>query len=438
MTGSRSQSDVFYGWYIVGACFLIMGMVAGVGATFPVFFKPLIDEFHWSRTALSGTVSIGLIVGGLVTPFWGHWTDRSGARVVVLTAALFAGFSLLLRARIDSLFDIYLVAILGAFFFAGVDLIPLSTAISQWFRRKRGLAMGVTLVGGGAGGLIMPPLANYLVESVGWRNAYLLLAGAFWLTIVPIAGLILRRRPQDMGLLPDGGIAVSDGKDTAALDVDAPPEEQAKHACDEDFTLKQAVRKLSFWLIGIAFFFPMMSGVGLATHLVAIFTDTGMSSQAASNCLGLMGGLSIAGRFGFGYAADRFSIRRVFTTCFVLEASGVCTLLATALVGTKALFAFVLVYGLTGGGGLVLAPLMVGECFGVKSVGTIFGVLAIAAVVGGAVGPLLAGLIFDATGSYYPAFIIFAAGEATAAIAISQARSPRSQKGKSVPAPRFL
>jgi MFS family permease len=106
----------------------------------------------------------------------------------------------------------------------------------------------------------------------------------------------------------------------------------------------------------------------------------------------------------------------------------VCTLLATALIGTKALFAYVLVYGLTGGGGLVLAPLMVGECFGVRSVGTIFGVLAIAAVVGGAAGPLLAGLIFDATGSYYPAFVVFAIGEATAAIAISQARSPRSSR----------
>jgi len=438
MTESKSQAGVFYGWYVVGACFLTMAVAAGAGATFPVFFKPLIDEFHWSRTALSGTVSIGLIVGGLVTPFWGHWTDRSGARAVVVTAALFAGFSLLLRARIHSLLDLYLVAVLGALFFSGVDLIPLSTAISQWFRSKRGLAMGVTLVGGGVGGLIMPPLANYLVGLAGWRNAYLFLAGALWLGIVPVAGLILRRRPQDMGLLPDGEIAVSVDKDSAALERDAAPGQEAKHSCDESLTLKQAVRTLSFWLIAIAFFFPMMSGVGLATHLVAIFTDMGMSSQAASNCLGLVAGLSIAGRFGFGYAADRFSIRKVFTTCFVIEALGVCTLLATALVGIKALFAYVLVYGLTGGGGLVLAPLMVGECFGVKSVGTIFGVLAIAAVVGGAVGPLLAGLIFDGTGSYYPAFIIFAIGEATAATAISQARSPRSSKWKSVQTPRFL
>jgi sugar phosphate permease len=405
-----------------------MGMVAGVGATFPVFFKPLIDEFHWSRTALSGTVSIGLIVGGLVTPFWGHWTDRSGARVVVVTAALCAGLSLLLRARINSIFDLYLVAVLGALFFAGVDLIPLSTAISQWFRRKRGLAMGVTLVGGGVGGLIMPPLANYLMELGGWRNTYLFLAGAFWVTIVPVAGLILRRRPQDLGLLPDGEIAASGEKETAAGERDAAPEEETEDAHGEDLTLKQAMRNPSFWLIGLAFFLPMMSGVGLVTHLVAIFTDMGLSSQLAANCLGLMGGLSIAGRFGFGYAADRFSIRKVFTTCYAIEAFGVCTLLATVLFGTKALFAYVLVYGLTGGGGLVLAPLIVGECFGVKSVGTIFGVLVIAAVMGGAVGPLLAGLIFDGTGSYYLAFIIFTIGEVTAAIAISRVRSPRSAK----------
>lgn len=428
MTDSESRPDLFYGWYVVGACFLTMGMAGGVGATFPVFFKPLIDEFHWSRTALAGTVSIGLIVGGLVTPFWGNWTDRSGARAVVVTAAFFAGFSLLLRARVHSLLDIYLAAVLGALFFAGLDLIPLSTAISQWFRSKRGLAMGVTLVGGGVGGLIMPPLVNSLVGLVGWRNTYLFLAGALWLSIVPVAGLILRRRPQDMGLLPDGEIAVSVAEGTDAAETDAAAEQEEKHAHGESLTLKQAVRTLSFWLIAIAFFFPMMSGVGLGTHLVAIFTDMGMSSRAASNCLGLVAGLSIAGRFGFGYAADRFSIRKVFTTCFALEALGVSTLLATDLVGIKALFAYVLVYGLTGGGGLVLAPLMVGECFGTKSFGTIFGVLAISAVLGGAVGPLLAGLIFDGTGSYYLAFIIFATGEATAAIAISQARSPRSSK----------
>jgi MFS family permease len=263
-------------------------MVAGVGATFPVFFKPMIDEFHWSRTALSGTVSIGLIVGGLVTPFWGHWTDRSGARVVVLTAALFAGFSLLLRARIHSLLDIYLIAILGAFFFAGVDLIPLSTAISQWFRRRRGLAMGMTLAGGGVGGLIMPPLANHLMESTGWRNAYLFLAGAFWLTIVPIAGLVLRRRPQDMGLLPDGGIAPSHEKDTAALQRRG-SRGQAKQACDEGLHTEAGGEEALFLVDRTRSFFPMMSGVGLTTHLVAIFTDMGMTTQAASNCLGLMG-----------------------------------------------------------------------------------------------------------------------------------------------------
>ena len=174
-----------------------------------------------------------------------------------------------------------------------------------------------------------------------------------------------------------------------------------------------------------------MSAVGLVTHLVAIFTDMGMSSQAASNCLGLLAGLSIAGRFSFGYAADRFGVRRVFTTCYAIEALGVSMLLATPLLGTKALFAYVVIYGIAEGGGLVLAPLIVSECFGVKSVGTIFGVLAIAAVAGGAAGPLLAGWIFDSTGSDYLAFSIFALGEDTAVIAISQARSPRSSKPES-------
>jgi len=400
-----------------------MATVAGIGATFPVFFKPLINEFQWSRTALSGVVSLSLVVGGLVTPFWGRWTDRSGARVVVIIAALFAGLSVLLRAQISALWQLYLLATLGALFFAGIDLIPLSTAISHWFRNKRGIAMGITLVGGGVGVFIMPPVANYVIVSIGWRSTYLLLAGIMWVAIIPVAGLVLRRRPQDLGLLPDGETIPPQQAWDAAAEKTSMTDRPPSRTLGEDFTLKQAVRKLSFWLIAIAFFLPMMSGVGLSTHLIAMFTDMGMTSQRASACLGLIGGLSIVGRLGFGSAADRFSVRKVFTTCFIIEAVGVSMLLTTPLFGTKALYAYVLIYGLTSGGGLVLAPLIVGECFGLRSLGTIFGVLALAAVVGGAIGPLLAGLIFDSTNNYYLAFIIFTIGEAVAATAISQART---------------
>jgi MFS family permease len=424
----KPRPGIYYGWYIVGACFVVLGVEAGAGATFPVFFKPLIDEFGWSRTALSGTVSIGLLVGGLATPLWGSWTDRSGARVVVVTAALFAGLSLFFRGQIGTLLQLYWVAALGALFFGGIGLIPLSTAISQWFRSRRGLAMGLTVVGGGVGEFVGPPLANYLVELVGWRQAYSFLAAAFWLTLLPIAALILRRRPQDLGLLPDGEMAPPVPGDEAAAGPGPALEEEPEGASDADLTLRQAVRTLPFWLIATAFFLPMMSGIGLFTHLVVIFTDMGTSARTASLALGLIGGLSIAGRFGFGFAADRFSVRKAYTGCYVIEALGVSILLTTPWLGTDALFAYVVVYGLTVGGGLVLAPLIVAECFGLKAMGAIFGVLAVAAVVGGAIGPLLAGIIFDTLQTYYPAFVIFTACEATAAVAISQARPPRSRR----------
>jgi sugar phosphate permease len=404
-----------------------MGIEAGEAATFPVFFKALIDEFGWSRTALSGTVSIGLIVGGLTTPLWGRWTDRSGARAVVVTAALLAGLSIFFRGRIHTLFELYVVATLGALFFAGIGLIPLSTAISHWFRSRRGLAMGLAVVGGGLGEFVFPPFANYLVEVGGWRNAYLVLAGVLWLTLIPVAELVLRRRPQDLGLLPDGEVIPAGSGDETTEGKDLALEGEPEPAVDESLTLKQAVRTFAFWMISAAFFLPMMSGIGLFTHLVAIFTDMGTSARTAAIALGVIGGLSIVGRFGFGLAADRFSVRKAFTTCYVIEALGVSMLLMVPWLGTNALFAYVFVYGLTVGGGLVLAPLIIGECFGVKAMGTIFGVLAIAAVVGGAIGPLLAGFIFDSTGSYYPAFIIFSVGEATAAIAISRARPPKSR-----------
>ncbi len=426
MRVQESHSGIFYGWYIVGACFLIMGIMSGVGATFPVLFKPLVDEFKWSHTALSGVVSVGFIIGGLVTPFWGNWTDRSGARVVVVIAVFFGGLSILFRAWIGALWHLYVLSILGALFFAGAGLIPLSTAISQWFRSKRGVAMGIMLVGGGVGGLIMPPIANHIIESLGWRSTYLVLGGILWVTVIPIAGLALRRRPQDFGLLPDGERVIPEQGEEAADPEIAAPEGSSRNAPYKELALNEAVRTVAFWMIALAFLLPMMSGVGLFTHLVMIFDEMGISSQRASICVGLLGGLSTVGRFSFGFAADRFSVRRVFTACYVIEAVGVSMLLLTALAGTKALYAYVLIYGLTGGGGLVLAPLIIGECFGTKALGRIFGVLALAAVVGGASGPLLAGFISDFTGSYYVAFIIFSIGEFIAAIAISRARAPSS------------
>lgn len=422
MAGRKSRPRIFYGWYIVAACFSITAITAGTGATFPVFFLPLIDEFNWSRTALSGTVSIGFVIGGLVTPLWGNWTDRSGGRVVVVAATVFAGFSLLLRAWVGTLWHLYLLSGLGALFFAGVGLIPLSTVISQWFRKKRGMAMGITLVGGGIGSFTMPPIANYFVETAGWRNTYLLLGAVLWAGIIPIAGLILRRSPEDIGLLPDGEHAESNEEQPAEEETNPSPATRKGAAYAEGLTVQQAVRTLSFWMIAVAFLLPMMSGVGLITHLVAIFKDMGVGSQTASVCLGLIGGLSIVGRFSFGFAADRFSVRKVFTACYIAEGTGVCMLLATPLLGANALYAYVLIYGLTGSAGLVLAPLIVGECFGLKSLGTIFGVVAIAAVIGGAIGPVLAGLIRDNLGSYYIAFVIFSICEVSAAVAISRAR----------------
>ncbi|RJP17544.1 MAG: MFS transporter [Candidatus Abyssobacteria bacterium SURF_5] len=422
---TAEKRKIYYGWYIVAVCFLAMFFLSGIGYTFAVYFKVFIEEFKWSRTALSGVVSASLVVGGLAAPFWGNWTDRAGGRAVMITAAFFAGLSLLLRAGISTLWQLYVISIAGSVFFAGVSLIPLSAIISHWFQKKRGAAMGLTLIGGSTGGFLMPPLAEYLIELTGWRISYLILAVILWGGVIPVAALILRRSPSAIGLLPDGKGSESERMKPGGLEEIISQEKTVKLPAEE-FTLQQAMRTVTFWMIAAAFFFPMMSGVGLITHLVVVLTDAGIDTRLASVCLGLVAILGIAGRVTFGFAADRFPVRKVFTACYILETISVCMLLALPLIGTKAFFAYVLVYGLTGGGGLVLAPLIIGECFGLKSLGAIFGVLAISGVAGGAIGPLLAGFIFDTTGGYYLAFVIFATGEAIAAFAISRAKIMRS------------
>jgi sugar phosphate permease len=422
MQQQEEKPRIFYGWFIVGACFVILAMMAGLGATFPIFLKPLSEEFEWSLVALSGAISVNMLVGGLVTPFWGNWTDRSGARVVVIVAAVMTGTCFLMLSRISALWHVYTLFIIEAAFVAGMSLIPISTTISQWFHIKRGMAMGITLSGEGLGGLIMAPLCNYLVVHTGWRNAYLLIAAIVWITVIPIAALVLRRRPEDLGLLPYGKTELPPPKPDADKREESPPGENTQTS-GEGLNLKQAAGTLSFWMIATAFFLPMMAFIGITTHFVLIGEDAGMSSQQAALCLGLIAAFSIIGRFGFGYAADHFSVRGVFTFCYTVETLGVFMLLATPMLGGKALYAFVLVYGLTFGGGFALAPLIVGECFGLKALGTIFGVLAIAGTLGGAFGPTLSGLIRDAAGSYMPAFIIYSIALVIATIAISRARS---------------
>ena len=409
------EGKVFYGWWIVAAFFVTLFLAASIGATHSVFFKSIVEEFGWSRTAFSTVLSVNAVIGALLAPLWGRLVDRHGPRGVVAAGAAIVGLSMVLLSNMRSMLEAYLLYILLAFGAGGKSLVPISTALSQWFERRRGLAIGITLVGAGVGGVALAPMASLLDREFSWRTGYLVFGIVIWVVLIPLLLLVLRRRPEDIGLLPDG-----DDRPIAAADVEEPVEPPPEAG---GLSLGEALRTSTFWLLALGFMLPMFAGRSIMIHLVPVITDSGVSPQRAAAAYGMTVGLSVVGRFGFGYAADKFSKRRIFALCYLIQAVGICFLIGLETTGPIVLIGFIVVFGCSYGGGLSLAPLLVAENFGIGSMGVIFGALGIVAMVGGALGPIFAGGVYDAMQSYHTAFIVFLVAQLIAAIAILNCRS---------------
>ena len=406
---------MFYGWRIVAGFFLTMFLGAGVIATHSVFFKPISAEFGWSRTALSAVLSVNLLIGGLSAPFWGRLVDRRGSRAIVPVGVMIVGISLLLLSGMGAMWQAYLLYMLLAVGGGGMSVVPISSTLSQWFVRRRGLAIGTTLAGSGVGGLVMAPIAGVLAETVGWRGGYQFYGLTILLVAIPVLFLVLRRRPQDMGMLPDGDEpkeVSTEAHDGLSLGGDQPP------ALD----LKAAIKTRTFWLLAVGFMLPMFAGRALVVHLVPIMTDAEITPRIAAAAFGVVLGLSPVGKLGFGLAADRFNKRHIFALCYGIGALAILCLVALESVGPIALAGFILIFGCSYGGGITLAPLLIGECFGTASLGEIFGVLGLTAMVGGALGPIFAGWTYDTMASYQVAFNVFVAAQVVGVAAILRCR----------------
>jgi MFS family permease len=406
---------IFYGWWIVASFFLTLFLGAGIIATHSVFFKPISAEFGWSRTALSAVLSVNLLIGGLSAPFWGRLVDRRGSRAVVPVGVMIVGVSLLLLSTMGTMWQAYLFYMVLAVGGGGMSLVPISSTLSQWFARHRGLAIGVTLAGSGVGGLVMAPLAGLLLEAVGWRGGYRFYALMFLLVAIPVLVLVLRHRPQDMGLLPDG-----DDPNGASAEGDGGLLADAVQA--PALNLKAAIKTRTFWLLAVGFMLPMFAGRALMMHLVPIMTDAKVSPGIAAAAFGVILGLSPIGKIAFGYAADRFSKRHIFALCYGIGALGMLCLVGLEFIGPVAVGGFILIFGCSYGGGIALAPLLIGECFGTAAIGEIFGVLGLTAMLGGALGPIFAGWTYDTMANYHVAFIVFVGAQLLGVAAILRCR----------------
>lgn len=412
----------FYGWWIVGGVFAIYFVSGGLFNTATIYVKALITEFGWNRGAVSGVFSLGYLVAGVSSPIWGRIADRRGPRAAFLPGVLLTGSFCIVLSQVWSLQSLYLLYLLFTFSFAAISLIPISVMLSNWFVRKRGRAIGIAYTGVGFGTLLLTPVVGFLVSGIGWRAAYVVSGLAVLVLLTPVV-LLLKNRPEDVGLTPDGLTPDEDG----VAGTDALVTTNAG-----GLRLGEAARTPAFWLVALTWFVTMMPLSAVGLHQVPFMTDVGLSTELSSVVAGFVGGLSILGRIGVGVLSERYPIQRIYAVCYVLMGAGIASLWATAKVGMLSLVPYVAFQGLAVGGSFALTALLVGHLFGVRALGEIFGMLGLAATVGGALGGIGAGLLFDAFGNYDGVFALAIGLALLGAVLILLVRRPPAAQPGSI------
>ena len=372
----------FYGYVLVAASFLLQAIGWGAYNSFGVFFNPLMNEYDWSRAGISGAVSVSFCLYGFSSILLGRLNDRVGPRFIMAISGIFLGVGYLLMSRLTSLWQLYLLySLLVGIGISGTDVVLLST-IARWFVRLRGRMSGVLKVGTGVGMLVMPLFTNWLITAFGWRTAFFVMG---IVVLIPFIGLsqLLVRDPARRGLRPDG-----DGRVTAKI----------TQAAEKGFTLRQALKNRQLWLICTAYFLLLVCVFTVLLHIVPHAIDLGIPPNWATRVLATIGGLSIVGRIIMGFSSDRIGNKWALTIC----CGFLCVSLGWLLLANRLwmLFVFATVYGFAHGGFFVIMSPLIAEFFGTASHGAIFGMMIFVSTIGGAIGPLAAGYVFDLTGSY--------------------------------------
>jgi len=360
----------------------------GTLLTFGIFFKPVATEFGWSRAMTAGAFSTGIVFRGLLNMVTGRLTDKYGPRIVVTACGLLLGTGYLLMSQISSIWQLYFFyGILVGAGMSGAWIPPLST-VARWFEKRRGLAIGMAAAGEGIGILILAPVVRWLISTYAWRSSYIVV-GTIAMVLVITAAQFLRRDPSQMGLLPYGNKTVK--KQSSNLEA-------------VGLSFQQAIHTREFWLLCAVYFCFLFCLNTILAHIVIHAIGLGISATSAANILAIIGGTSIIGRLVMGVFADRAGSKSAIIIGLTILTMALLWLQLASVVWMFYLFAAI--FGFPFGGLLVSFPLITAERFGLTSHGTIFGAISLSAIMGGALGPVLVGRIFDITSSYQLGFLI--------------------------------
>jgi MFS family permease len=387
----------YYGWVVVAVSFLTLFMALGIRYSYGVFFVAIVREYGWSRGATAGAFSMAMISHALFAPVTGTLIDRYGPRRLFPLGAIFLTLGLVAASRISSLWHLYLF--FGVIIASGINTLsysPHMSIIPKWFVRKRGLASGFVLSGIGMGTMTLAPLCESVIESMGWRAAFLVLAALVLFLIFPITALFHRRSPQDVGQCPED-FEGPDPSHRGSFAEEAIPSGKTPKL----WTMNEALRTRAFWhTAAVAFSNGFFINL-LLVHQVAHVVDAGFSEMVSASALGLVGLIGSAGGIFGGFLSDRLGREKSYTLGSASALSGIFLLLLIRdTTAPWMLYGFVLLYGAGYGFVLPVAASTIGDLFPGNSLGRILAIQSVGFGLGGALGPYLGGVLHDLTGNY--------------------------------------
>lgn len=414
----QKRLPFFYGWLLVVVSFVTMAVGVNARTAFSLLYPPILQDFGWDRGLTAGIFSFGFLLSALITPLAGRLIDRRGPRLLVEIGIVTLGAGLLLATLAREPWQLYLT--LGAMCGAGVNCFTYTTQsiyLPHWFVRRRGLAISIAFSGVGVGSITILPWLQYLIGTAGWRSGCWML-GILVLALLGPLNLLLRGRPEEIGLEPDGEHAARIAAASRSNIVD--PAWAAV-----DWTLGRALRTRRFWWLALGYFGSLFAWYAVQVHQTKYLTEIGFSATDAAWALGLVSLVAVPGQIALGHLSDRIGrewIWAIGNFGFVL-----CSL---ALIALKAhptmalLWAMVVAQGTLGYCLTSVMGPIPAEIFAGRHQGSIFGVVMLSGIFGGAAGPWVAGLLHDLVGSYAPTFWICLGLNVVSAAAIWRA-APR-------------
>lgn len=395
MPTTAKKPGIYYGWYIVATTMFIAFVTMGARSTFGIFIIPLEEEFGWSRFTLSVVVGTGFLVNGITQPFIGHFFDRFSGRTVILVGLLISGLATVsLSLTFNFIFLFLMFAFVQSTAMSGASITNTMALLSKWFRRKRATALGFNVAGASLGGLLLVPFGMYLLQATNWRVTWMAFGLIVLLLALPLAFIFVRNEPAEKGLQSDG-----DAKDDPRITGT-----NRQRGVLEVDRWRQSFRTAPMWQISGAYMVCGITTGIISAHFVPYAIGQGVSASMAATIFGVMMGLNVLGGMGAGVLADRFGRKNVLAAVYLMRGVGYVLLLL--LPGGLGLWVFAVFAGFSWIASVPLTSSLTADVYGLRALATISGVSFLCHQVGSFVSILLAGFLYDVTGSYTLPFAI--------------------------------